>query len=86
MVWTRAHIGTIGNEKADGLAKEGAEKSEVDTEVGAPLSYIKGLIEEEIRKRWNAEWKSYEQARQMKQFFPEINKKLQIYNLSLIHI
>ena len=76
LVWTLAHIGTIGNERADELAKDGAGKSVGDTEVGAPLSYIKGLIEEEIRKKWNAEWNVYGHARQMKQFFPEVNKKL----------
>ena len=67
MVWTKAHIGTIGNERADELAKAGTSLGEINIRIPLPLSYIKGRIKEKMREIWAQEWVEYPHGRQTKQ-------------------
>ena len=53
-VWTKAHIGTEGNEKADQLAKDATELDEI-TEIPAPYCGIKDMIDRGIRSLWQTE-------------------------------
>ena len=53
-VWTKAHVGTLGNEKADTLAKEGTELDVVEP-VPVPMCSSKQLIEKGIRAIWQSE-------------------------------
>ena len=53
-VWTKAHVGTDGNEKADELAKEGTKMEEI-IDTPAPISGTKNLIEHHIRSLWQHE-------------------------------
>ena len=53
-VWTRAHVGTPGNEEADRLAKEGTEL-EIIEDIPVPACTAKSLIESSIRTLWQAE-------------------------------
>ena len=69
LVWTKAHVGTPGNERADSLAKQG---STLDTALTLTTlsSFLRGLIKEKAFEMWNAQWASYPHGRQSKQFFP----------------
>ena len=67
MVWTKAHIGTIGNERADELAKAGTSLGEINIRIPLPLSYIKGRIKEKMREIWAQEWVEYPHGWQTKQ-------------------
>ena len=40
ILWTKVHVGTVGNERADELAKEATERQEIDIFIDIPLSYI----------------------------------------------
>ena len=53
-VWTKAHVGTEGNEEADKLAKEGTKLDDI-THVPAPACSAKELIEKGIRSLWQKE-------------------------------
>ena len=53
-VWTKAHVGTEGNEKADELAKAGTELDTI-IETPAPLCDNKSLIDRRIRSLWQKE-------------------------------
>ena len=53
-VWTKAHVGNEGNEKADELAKLGTKMDDV-IDTPAPISGTKNLIEHHIRSLWQHE-------------------------------
>ena len=53
-VWTKAHVGTEGNEKADLLAKEGTVKEDI-TDVPLPTCETKNVIDRSVRSLWQKE-------------------------------
>lgn len=56
--WTRAHVGNEGNERADKLAKEAIdpEMADMTLEVPFPISLVRRLCKEGIKKSWQEEW------------------------------
>ncbi|GBM62762.1 hypothetical protein AVEN_41494-1 [Araneus ventricosus] len=42
--WIRAHNETLGNERADALAKLAASKDQIDTESGPSKAQVRNLI------------------------------------------
>ena len=73
--WTRAHVGTVGNERADELAKAGTESTTV-IEVGYPFVEVKNKIESFVYAIWRKNFEAYEGARMGKLFYsgPDKNK------------
>ena len=69
LVWTKSHVGTTGNEKADALARRGADSGPLE-DMPIPWSCIKAELKECAVKQWSEEWRTYPHARQTKQFFP----------------
>ena len=53
-VWTKAHVGTEGNEEADTLAKQGTTLEDI-IHIPAPSCSTKELIERGIRTLWQKE-------------------------------
>jgi ribonuclease HI len=84
--WTKAHVGHIGNERADQLAKAGTQKISYQVEpiLPVPRSWIKKKISQYIHQEWTTRWQSINEARQTKIFFPQpkpkIAKKLLTYD------
>ena len=76
IVWVKAHAGTVGNERADQLAKEGAQGEVVRGGVLIPMTEIKGIIREKYRRVWDGEWSDYKEAKHSKRFFKGQNKGL----------
>ena len=67
VVWTRGHVGNIGNERADVLAKAGTVKTTVE-QIERPLCHLKESIRRVITDEWNADWSNYREGRMSKQF------------------
>ena len=61
LVWIKAHVGHVGNEAADQLAKQGTV-SEKSIKIGIPHCEMKRLVEDLIRKKWDSEWNEYEES------------------------
>lgn len=58
--WTRAHVGTLGNERADTLAKEAIDKENADIYENEkyPISVIKKYCKDNCIKEWQEYWKN----------------------------
>ena len=82
LCWTKAHVGTIGNERADTLAKEGAV-GQNRIEIGMPLCEIKREATEFFYNRWKENFQQYEGARMGKLFYEGPDKDKAKYVLKL---
>lgn len=70
MYWIKAHVGHVGNERADVLANEArSDGTLVHTLV--PSSHLKQKLRYNMRTRINTEYQTSEWGRTMKQFAPE---------------
>ena len=65
-------MGTIGNEKADELAKLGGKADEPETDIPLPQSHLNELIKSYAYNVWENRWQSYPHARMTKQFYPKL--------------
>ncbi len=54
--WVKSHVGYIGNELADGQAKQGAVGGLLDEGVDLPKSYLKLKTKEAFYKIWENTW------------------------------
>ncbi|GBM52950.1 hypothetical protein AVEN_111305-1 [Araneus ventricosus] len=73
--WVKAHIGIVGNEKADGLSKAGTEKNELDFNVGIPKSWIKSRLIEMAHQNRQERWENSLEARYTFELIPKIDFK-----------
>ena len=72
----KAHVGIHGNETADSLAKRGSSLDEGPTnELLLPRVKQRNEIDNYFNKKWSKAWKSYDQARQTKIWFPKPDLK-----------
>ena len=83
MNWTKAHIGTAGNELADKAAKDGLKVAQ-PLSVGFPKAHITSLLENYFYNLWKVEFQEYEGARMGKLFYngPDKNKAKYVCKLS----
>lgn len=63
--WTRAHVGTIGNERADNLAKQATIETEADIKenISYPVSLIKRISKINMIRDWQQSWKDNKNGR-----------------------
>ncbi len=64
-MWVPSHMGVEGNEEADCLAKQALKHAQIDIKVSMSKSEVKGLIANEIRKKWQKEWDSGRKGRHL---------------------
>jgi ribonuclease HI len=73
LVWTKAHVGTEGNEEADKMAKAGAA-GESYSECGIPTVERKRRVLEYYTERWNTEWVDSKGANHSKRFIKQVDR------------
>ncbi|XP_060802853.1 uncharacterized protein LOC132902312 [Amyelois transitella] len=71
-VWSKAHVGIVGNEIADAAAKEAAEKKTATLLNHFPLSHAKRLLRQHTLDAWQCEYESAPQGSVTRSFFPSI--------------
>ena len=80
--WTKAHVGTFGNEQADRLAKAGSlrqrEEANSFSEYTPPISMaeIKTKIKNHIERKWQKEWENADKALHTWRLIPNINSNI----------
>ena len=87
LAWTKAHVGTLGNELADSAAKEGATGGTC-TIITTPKIEVKNRITETFYRMWGEEWHEYKGGRMAKEFYrgPDSNKAKYVYKLSRMEL
>ena len=64
--WVKSHIGTVGNEYADTLAKE-ATKVALKANIPPSLTHTKAVIAGRVLSEWNRQWNNLTDCRQSRQ-------------------
>ena len=72
LVWTKAHVGNPGNERADQLAKAGTAH-DLALAIPTPRSSIKASIKCHFKAIWLREWHRYPDARQTKLYHLQLD-------------
>jgi hypothetical protein len=68
--WVKAHVGIVGNELADRLAKAAARYCDAKNVFSRlPMSTLISKIEEETKLKWQKEWEDCTKAGITKEFF-----------------
>lgn len=70
--WVRAHVGTLGNERADSLAKQ-ATKRPTEIPLKFPKSYIYRLLRSELQESWRQLWTTHKTGRHLHEFLRTVN-------------
>ena len=82
--WIKAHNGNAGNERADTLAKIGADNTlaiKFHT-IKTPFNHIKNKITEKTNTDWQTQWNNRHDCRQTKLWFPSPDPQKTIFILN----
>ena len=75
--WVKAHVGIMGNELADKIAKAAATDNENTITYNIILkSTLYKELEDEMIIKWQKEWEESPKAALTKQFFPSISDRI----------
>ena len=71
--WIKVHVGTIGNERADSLAKDCTYAQLIN--LPAPRSFVRRCLLEQAKEKWETHWSTTVKGNLTKQFFPNIQSR-----------
>ncbi|GIY23891.1 uncharacterized protein CEXT_294971 [Caerostris extrusa] len=74
-MWTRAHVGTVGNETADAYAKMSTDKDTIDCRFALDRNFLNHLLLKYIMQQWQAYWTSSLKGREVFELCPAVNLK-----------
>ena len=85
--WTRAHVGTEGNEQADRAAKEGGVDG-TEGMIAVPQAELKEKIKSHFYVEWGERWNEYKGARMAKLFYkkPDSNQAKYVLKLGRLEL
>ena len=81
--WIKAHVGLLGNEKADCAAKAGTTASEYGDYIHVSKQELKTRITSKAKEIWEQRWVNKADCAQSRKFIAQVNPKLSADLLSL---
>ena len=78
LAWTKAHVGTEGNEAADQTAKQAAYNDAKQVSVLAPLAHRNHIIDNYFKTQWAERWKHTNTCKHTKLFLPQLQTQSQV--------
>lgn len=84
IAWTRAHVGTYGNERADSLAKDATLSLQSLNTVKIPISFLKSTFHENLINSWQNYWSTEETGRRTFSFLPEVSQQRIIFHNAIV--
>lgn len=82
LAWTKAHVGTEGNEMADSCAKYGCQLNIIHN-IPVPQYTLKQSIQSQFTSIWSARWRSNREGRHTKHFYRAYNPNKTKYVIKL---
>ncbi|GIX71144.1 uncharacterized protein CDAR_430821 [Caerostris darwini] len=86
LIWTRAHIGILGNELADQYAKQATSRDTIDQHMHIPIRFIKKLLKHDVLEEWQNLWANSAKGRAVFELCEKINPKRTLGNFFLNQI
>ncbi|GIX99975.1 uncharacterized protein CDAR_447361 [Caerostris darwini] len=86
LLWVKAHVGHIGNERADEIAKAATLRTDVDHMVAFDSRFVKKLIKKEILVEWQNKWSDSTKGREVFSLLPEVRETRTLGNFVLNQI
>ncbi|XP_067134112.1 uncharacterized protein [Centruroides vittatus] len=74
--WVKAHMGNIGNEKADNLANEASDLTLKEIYSKLSEQYIKREIKNKYLIIWQRRWEESRTGRELFEYLPDINQRV----------
>ncbi|GBN38240.1 hypothetical protein AVEN_15124-1 [Araneus ventricosus] len=71
--WVKAHVGNIGNERANQLAKDATQHGQPYSFTKLPKQHIKGLLRKSMLEEWQTLWKNGETGRKIYNIMPSVS-------------
>lgn len=76
LFWTKAHVGNMGNELADSMAKQATTKHEIDIILPLARTYIKNQLHKLRITEWSRAWYISPRGRVTFRYIPKISTDL----------
>ncbi|KFM76920.1 Hypothetical protein in type-1 retrotransposable element R1DM, partial [Stegodyphus mimosarum] len=85
LAWVKAHVGNVGNELADQLAKEAAQNIEAEEiQLSRPISWLKRRLIQAVNAKWQQVWDMGDTGRRAHYHLPKVNQDHLTANAQLV--
>ncbi|GBM20853.1 hypothetical protein AVEN_107639-1 [Araneus ventricosus] len=73
LMWVRAHMGEMGNERADMLAKDAANREMTDVHFTHSIVQMRNINNKKLKELWQRRWMESTKGTWTRLTYPEIN-------------